>query len=124
MTEGKEFSESGSTDMRNCSDAIRGAQRGVWPLLVLAILCLSLTACGSSGQETREGNASGAPAPKERAPGEGAVSRETTTKQSQTEVAATGRRAANRTFELPGGRTFPEGVAYDPASEDFFVGSS
>ncbi len=123
MTEGKEFSGASSTDMRNRPDAISGKRRALRLLLVLATLCLSLTACGSS-QETREGNASGAPAPKEPAPGEGTASRETATKQSQTEEAATGGRSANRTFELPGDQAFPEGVAYDPSSEDFFVGSS
>jgi Cu-Zn family superoxide dismutase len=39
-------------------------------------------------------------------------------------MAAAGDDAAVRTFALPGGRVFPEGVAYDPASGDFFVGST
>jgi len=88
-------------------------------LLVFAALCLSLTACSGADQETREGNASGTPVS-----GEGTASGETTTKQPRTEEAATVKGSANRTFELPGERAFPEGVAYDPSSEDFFVGSS
>ena len=122
MTEGKEFSETSSTDMSNRPDAIRGTQRRVRPLLVLTLLCLSLTACDGSGQET--GNASGAPASKEPAPGERAASRGTTTKQPRAEAVATGGESANRTIELPGNRVFPEGVAYDPATGDFFVGST
>lgn len=124
MTKKNKTSETGSTDARKHHGAAGGARRRALTLLVFVSLCLSLTACGGAGQETREGNASGAPAPKEPASGERAVSRETTTKQPRAEGAATGEGPANRTFALPGARTFPEGVAYDPATGDFFVGST
>ena len=123
MTKGSKTCETGSTDTYNRA-AARGGRRKVSTLLVFAVLCLPLTACDDTGQETREGNASGAPAAKEPSRGEGTVSGETTTKRAPTEEAATGEGAATRTFSLPGGRVFPEGVAYDPASGDFFVGNT
>ncbi len=123
MTEGNKTYETGSTDRCNHA-AARGARRHVSTLLVFAILCLPLTACGDTGQEAREGNTSRAPVAKKPSPGEGTVSGKTTTKEAPTEEAATGEESANRTFALPGGRVFPEGVAYDPASGDFFVGST
>ena len=119
MIETPPVSGASPTHTRDHPDAARGVRRGVRLLLVFGALCLSLTACSGADQETREGNASGAPASNK-----GTASGGTATRKVPTEEAAAGDDSATRTFALPGRRAFPEGVAYDPATGDFFVGST
>ncbi|MBA3389467.1 MAG: SMP-30/gluconolactonase/LRE family protein [Rubrobacter sp.] len=123
MIEGPPVSGASPANTHDHPDAGKGTRRKA-RLLVFLALGLALTACGGVDQETQEGSASGAPASKEPASGEGTASGGTTTKEVSTEETAADHDSATRTFALPGERAFPEGVAYDPASEDFFVGNS
>jgi len=101
------------------------ARHGVRPLLLLVALCVALAACGGADQEAREGGASEAADSKEHASGKGAdPSGGSATGRAAPEKTAASDDSAVRTFVLPGGRVFPEGVAHDPASGDFFVGST
>lgn len=115
--------QTGSDDTRDHLGAVARARQRVRPLLLFAALCLTLTACGGADQETQQGSASEAPAPKGSAASGGrTVSGETTAKDGSAGEPADD--SATRTYALPGEAVFPEGAAYDPATGDFFVGST
>ena len=125
MIQEKETHATAPTNARGPFEAARGARRKGSALLVFVVLGLALAACGGADREAPGSKASEGPVRGGSASGEGAApSGETATGRATTEETATGDESAVRTFVLPGGRVFPEGVAHDPASGDFFVGST
>ena len=89
-------------------------RRATLTLIALAI-GLTLAACGGTDQNAEE-----ADTPVVSAPGAEATVEETTAEGTTTDESP----VAVESFTLPGEGVFPEGVAYDPATGDFFVGST
>jgi Cu-Zn family superoxide dismutase len=82
-------------------------------LIVLVLIFLPvLGACGGTLQDSSEEN-----------PGNDSSGESVPTNPSNTEPAGE-QGTVTESFALPDRRAFPEGVAYDPASGDFFVGNS
>lgn len=111
----------------------KNARWGSQTMIVSVAFGLALAAYGCGGQDLSGGAASGGNAPGGNAPSEvtssggttqnGDAVRETTASEAAIENSAEDSPTV-RTFALPGEEVFPEGVAYDPASGDFFVGST
>ncbi|CAA9436073.1 MAG: Superoxide dismutase [Cu-Zn] precursor [uncultured Rubrobacteraceae bacterium] len=92
-----------------------GTPRGAALALIALAISWTLAACGGPDQNAEE-----ADTPVVSASGAGVTVEETKAEGATTN----GSPAAVESFTLPGEGVFPEGVAYDPATGDFFVGST
>lgn len=98
---------------------VRGSMRYIRTISVGLSLMLALGACGASNSESKtssaEPSSSETPVEATSAPGE------TTGNTPETTSAVA---SAPGSFDLPGDNLFPEGVAYDESTGDFFVSAT